>query len=257
MKLIGIPVSTSKPQYYINQAYADYVSGAGMIPLLLTPSMNNEALEVIVNGCDGLLLPGGGDMEPTYYGEDNIASYSVDLDKDNFERSLYDRFLKAAKPIFGICRGLQLIMREVLAENPKLEKNFTYFQHMNEHSIVNDLKIPRTVTSHSVNIKNSLYGKNNKGKDIIFVNSMHHQCVVMNKRLKIANDMVEVLATTDRGISRKESVNFAVVEAIRLSNIASDVMAVQWHPEELRDYALIQNFFGVNKKDYKVKEAVK
>jgi putative glutamine amidotransferase len=61
---IGIPMSESNTQYYINQAYVSYVVESGMSPVLITPGNNvAEILEL----CDGLLLPGGIDLDPTYY----------------------------------------------------------------------------------------------------------------------------------------------------------------------------------------------
>jgi putative glutamine amidotransferase len=253
MKTIGIPLSTSKTQYYINQAYVDYVVGAGMAPILIAPS---SGLDLAESMCDGLLLPGGVDLEPTYYRENNIASYNVDPEKDEFERKLLFKFISAEKPIFGICRGLQLIVREYLESNPKDEKWLGYFQHISGHSLVDKLSIPRTVCSHQVKVRSDLYGGSRKETEYRFTNSMHHQAILkIGKRPQ--NTKIQVVATTDVGLSKKEiAAGIRVVEGIRIKDGKANILAVQWHAEELKDYALLQNFFGVDTdKDLKAKAA--
>ena len=59
--------------------------------------------------CDGLLLPGGGDIDPVYYGEEMNGSDEPDRELDKAQRDILDAFVKAKKPILGICRGMQLI----------------------------------------------------------------------------------------------------------------------------------------------------
>ncbi len=58
---------------------------------------------------DALLLPGGGDLEPWRYGQENTASRGLDPERDAAELALLDRFTAAGKPVLGICRGLQTI----------------------------------------------------------------------------------------------------------------------------------------------------
>ena len=58
---------------------------------------------------DGLLLPGGGDIEPSRYGAENTGSVGIDLDMDAAQFAALDAFVRAGKPILGICRGLQLV----------------------------------------------------------------------------------------------------------------------------------------------------
>ena len=128
---IGIPMSASKTQYFINSAYVDYVEEANLEPVIITP---RNDMKLIAEICDGLLLPGGIDVEPTFYDEENIASYCVDRKKDDFERKAFVTFLTVGKPIFGICRGFQLIAREYMeATKPSLTGWLTYYQHINGH----------------------------------------------------------------------------------------------------------------------------
>jgi len=242
--IIGIPTSTSKTQYYINMAYVDYVEEAGLDPLLITPRNN---LGTIAKMCDGLILPGGSDLEPTHYGEDNIASYGVDAFKDDFERKALYAFVEQKKPTFGICRGFQLIAREYLLANPDEETWLSYYQHVNKHSLAESLSIPRSVPSHMVDCRADLYGGKKSDELTMFVNSMHHQALVADKRTSPPASKLKIVATTRVGMGSKEK-GF-VVEAFQLNTKGSRILAVQWHPEELRDYKLLQTFFGMKSKD--------
>lgn len=237
--IIAIPISTSKTQYFINQAYVDYVIGAGMEPVLI--SFGND-LNTVANVCDGLILPGGIDVDPTFYNENNIASISADIKKDTFEREALYAFIEAGKQVFGICRGFQIIAREYLRMNPHEETWLEYWQHANHHSLVDELSIPRTAFSHKVSYRSDLYGKGRK-KAVMFVNSMHHQVLVMTEQKEPEDSSIKILARTRTGVPRK-TVGY-IVEAFQIKNDKVKILAVQWHPEELKDYKLIQAFFGV------------
>ena len=239
--LIAIPTSVSKTQYYINQAYYDYVKGAGMEPILVAQGAN---LETIADLCDGLLLPGGIDIDPTFYDETNVASYSVDPAKDEFERDALYYFLKANKPIFGICRGFQLIAREYLRANPDEEGWLEYYQHLGSHSLVEGLNIPRGAFSHRVYYWPDLYGQKRKGKrKVMFVNSMHHQALLTLDKEGPEDADLKVLAVTTEGITKKMG-NSYVIEAFRIDNEHSRIQAVQWHPERFYEGESSQRLFA-------------
>jgi len=128
---IAIPIWKSGDglRYNINVAYIDYLKKAGYMPMMIMPENFDE-----INQCGGLLLPGGTDIDPIYYSDENIGSYGTDPEKDEFERQLLFAFIEAGKPIFGICRGFQLIAREFMLSHPKSEKFITFFQHVNDHN---------------------------------------------------------------------------------------------------------------------------
>lgn len=58
---------------------------------------------------DALILAGGGDMEPSLYGQENHLSEGIDLERDRAEFALLDAFTAAGKPVLGICRGHQVV----------------------------------------------------------------------------------------------------------------------------------------------------
>ena len=63
----------------------------------------------LASSCDGLLLPGGGDVDPAVYGQENCGSNPPDKARDEDELALFALFRAMNKPIFGICRGLQML----------------------------------------------------------------------------------------------------------------------------------------------------
>lgn len=252
---ICIPMSSSKTQYYINQAYADYVKEAGYQPVLLAPGAD---IDMFADVSNGLLLPGGIDLDPIYYGEDNYNSYSVDPEKDEFERNVLHAFRERGKPIFGICRGFQLIIREYLLRDPELDDFMAFWTHIGDHAQTSNQQLGRNVYSHYVDYRNDvLYGApKSEEYSAMPVNSMHHQCLVFDGKKE---DVVSVrgfrmAAWTARGLKAdKKRPHQVVCEAFSIRGWEAPILAVQWHPEELRDYELIRNFFGAEKP--KIKEA--
>jgi len=251
---IGITLSESKTQYYINQAYVDYVVTAGFEPVLLCP---NTDLEKSMSSVGGLVLPGGIDVDPIYYGSDNVASFRTDPAKDSFEREVLDIAMTRAVPIFGICRGLQLIALECMHNNSNIAKRLKFSQHIPNHNQVDDQNLERSNFQHHVNMNIGVLYGNAVGQDPTIerrpVNSMHHQCLVgtisSKKNLFIRGNNPEtglfMLAWTSRGLkSTKQDTHDVVVEAFCLSGFKSKILAVQWHPEEVNDTNLLTTFFS-------------
>jgi len=246
---ICLPVATSKTQYFINQAYTKYISECGFEPVLVTHE--NDAIKV-AEQCDGLLLPGGIDLDPIFYGEDNIASYTSDPIMDDYQRQLLYAFIGQNKKIFGICRGFQLIVREFLHHNEEFEQELVYYQEFPGHSIASKLSVLRSQPTHRIKYKpNLLYGeKDNKVRDL-FVNSMHHQAIMTEgmttkKKVKITYGQLTIAGWTEKGVDDKE--DGYVIEAVVIDS-GGGIKAVQWHPEEMMDTALLISFFGDKKED--------
>lgn len=252
---IGITMSESKTQYYINQAYMDYINEAGIQAFALT---KNNDVNMVVNMLDGLVLPGGIDIDPIYYGEDNYSSYGVDPEKDEFERRIFHEFRKAGKPIFGICRGFQLIVCEYLISNPNLTKFLNFLPNVADHNQVNEQQLNRGTYLHFVDfVPPLLYNKGDKSVDSMPVNSMHHQGLIADfgKKGVIGAEGFKMAAWTMRGLKTKrkknEKENTAVIcEAFRILDWGAPILSVQWHPEELMDIELIHNFFTEGNNNY-------
>lgn len=242
---IGIPMSSSKTQFFINQAYVDYVVKAGFTPILFTQLCDVE--NIVANNIDGLLLPGGIDLDPIYYGEDNNSSFSVDPEKDDFERKVFHLSRAKGIPIFGICRGFQLIAREYLLINPEMEKFVEFSQHIGAHNQVDGQQLNRNVYQHFVEfMPKNLYNSELDEVHNMPVNSMHHQCLLVNfgKQGVIGAKNFRMVAWTKRGIKQEKKTELDYVcEAFKITKWGSRILAVQWHPEELLDLKLIANFF--------------
>lgn len=244
---IGITIGRSEDKIKINAAYVDYVINAGYNPIILPVGSNHESM---VDICDAILLTGGIDLEPTYYGENNLASNYVDIERDEFERNVLYEAIAANKKVFGICRGFQLIVREFMRihENA-IPSSVSFYQHINDHSLASSRSIPRSVPSHSViyNAK-KLYGIDDDKNSSMFVNSMHHQALTMHDNalaITVGEDKLVSLAITTFGKPSKNKKE-VIVEAVDVTLMGGTLRGVQWHPEELNDVALLQHFLEHN-----------
>lgn len=150
---------------------------------------------------DGLLLPGGDDVEPSLYGQENKSSFNVDYQYDIDSIFAIKYFLSCNKPILGICKGLQII---------NVALGGTLLQDIKGH------KAAEEVCKHKVRetCKNRLstYYENE-----FFVNSIHHQAVD-----RLGEDL-KVTYLADDGM----------IEGIEHTN--KNLLAVQWHPERLQE----------------------
>lgn len=256
--IIALPVSPEEDKYTINKAYVDYVKTAGFHPMLVV--LENTP-KVVAASAGGLLLPGGKDIDPIYYGEDNWASSWCDPIKDAFERELFWEFVKLGKPIFGICRGFQLIAREYIFHNrdlviyPKKSQKtvadiLAFEQHIGDHSQTEMFRILRRNPSHFVVVRDDLlYGGEEKVPNYTSVNSMHHQYLHVHReddqlyRSTKVTPHMWLSAWTSRGLGDKE--RGVVCEGFVIRDwTPSKIAGVQWHPEEMMDVQLLQHHFG-------------
>lgn len=202
-----------------DRQYLRALREAGAAPLQMPLLHQDEAqLRSFYEQIDGLCLTGGADVDPAYYGEErHPLCQRGDRDRDLTELLLYRWACAEGKPIFGICRGLQLInvaaggtlYQDLAAQVPATIKH-DYFSNQPGH--------PRDLLVHEVHIHgDSLLGRILE-VERVQVNSMHHQGV---KRL--APGMTPVAFAPD-----------GVVEAFEAAD-GNFLLAVQWHPEELLD----------------------
>lgn len=150
--------------------------------------------------CAGLLLPGGGDLDPRLYGRVNTASEAPDPARDRTELALARRFLCAGRPILGICRGLQVL---------NVALGGTLVQDLPGHSRLNGGDRLHPVCALRGSRMERLYG----GR--FTVNSAHHQAVELPGR------ELRVTLRADDGTA----------EALEHGTLP--VLGVQWHPERL------------------------
>ena len=259
---IAIPLGPEDTQFRLNKAYIEYVDQAGYEPVAVVPQ--NVALDM-AQLCDGLLLPGGKDIDPIYYRESNWGSFGADSDKDDFERQLFWAFINYDKPIFGICRGFQLIAREYIkhmgheavtpAADEIVDNRLVFGQDIGGHDGPGAFNMFRNRPHHYVIARDDLLHGAEKKKAIqVPVNSMHHQYLHVNVASKSLVKLNKVTphmwatAWTIRGLDAEEAEEGVVCEGFTLKGwVNSRISGVQWHPEELKDYHLLHHFFGKSK----------
>ncbi|MCM1268615.1 MAG: gamma-glutamyl-gamma-aminobutyrate hydrolase family protein [Bacteroidales bacterium] len=164
-----------------------------------------------------LLLPGGGDITPAFFGQKDHGSRNVDTALDILQFTALSRFVADGKPILGICKGLQLINVHFggdLFQNIDTADSHKWIGYDQFHRVYHDSLSRRDFFYQ-------LYGFGTR------VNSAHHQAV---KRL--GDDLMTVCRAGD-----------GVIEGLIHRRLP--IMAVQWHPERMPDAkgdALLQYF---------------
>lgn len=210
LPLIGITTYHRDEREYVQlpAQYADAVRRAGGIPLLIQPG--EPHIEQLMDLLDGLILSGGGDLDPTSYTTDNHAEvYWVNEERDKAEFTLADAALEANMPLFCICRGFQLLnvklggslithipdaMPEAINHRQPPDKLYGPIEHAIE--VASDSKLADMMKTSKVKTA-----------------SWHHQAI---DRL---GDGLRIVAQAEDGI----------IEAVEMAD--KPVIAVQWHPE--------------------------
>lgn len=203
-----------KPAVLLPVNYAEQVAAAGGIPLLLPPL---PGVAGAVDRLDGLLLTGGGDIDPGRYGaEPHPRTTRVSGPRDAAELELLDAAAAAGLPVLGICRGMQLV---------NVARGGTLRQHLPADA--GHFAAPGTFGSHPVRVAAGtrlagIVGANGSGVD---VPTAHHQAID-----RIGDGLVAAAWTED-----------GVIEAVEPSATGeSFLLAVQWHPETGTDPRLIE-----------------
>lgn len=154
--------------------------------------------------CAGLLLAGGGDINPAFYGERRTCSYNIDIRRDRDEMELIRLFMVTGRPILGICRGIQILnvaLQGTILQNVKNTK-------LHRYSEKNGDQIHK-IRSSEHSFLRELYGNE------FSVNSAHHQAV------GVLADALNVSALSEDH----------VIEAVE--NREKKLYAVQFHPERM------------------------
>ena len=206
--VIAMPRMSTDPEPTVAQSkYMESLARAGARMRWVELSDPEQAVQDALT-CDGLLLPGGGDMDPKFYGQERIpACGEPNLLRDAAEPLLLRAFLAADKPVLGICRGIQ-VMNAVLGGD--LYQDIKPFEHLphNDH----------WAKVHTVTVRRGTLLSRILGQDTVLVNSQHHQAVD-----RVAPGFTLAALSED-----------GIVEAIEKPD-AGFCLGVQWHPEWLSD----------------------
>jgi putative glutamine amidotransferase len=188
--------------------YPTAIEKAGGLPLILPFSTDQALLTLMVEKVDGILFPGGIDLDPAWYNEEPVAGLEeVNRDLDIFQLALFQSCLAQKKPVLGICRGCQLINTAFAG---------SLFQDIDNQWQSPSLRHrgPDHDTLHLVALTpgsrlSALFGLE------VIVNSRHHQAI------KKAGRDLRVTAVAPDG----------VIEAVEHSSLP--IHLVQWHPERM------------------------
>ena len=206
--VIAMPRMSTDPEPTVAQSkYMESLARAGARMRWVELSDPEQAVQDALT-CDGLLLPGGGDMDPKFYGQARIpACGEPNLLRDAAEPLLLRAFLAADKPVLGICRGIQ-VMNAVLGGD--LYQDIKPFEHLPHNG--------HWAKVHTVTVRRGTLLSRILGQDTVLVNSQHHQAVD-----RVAPGFTLAALSED-----------GIVEAIEKPD-ARFCLGVQWHPEWLSD----------------------
>jgi len=212
---IGIPVRSISGRYVVNQNYVEALRRANAEAMMILPTTDLDSILPLLKG---ILIPGGGDVDPSLYDEENTLSDLIDPVIDRLDMSLIELALKHQLEIFGICRGQQIInvalqgsLIQDIPSSVKTELDHSYSEH---HTA--------PTQGHLIKVKAGSRLSTLLPPEII-VNSYHHQAIK-----KLAENC-SVSALSEDGI----------IEAIE----GPHLLAVQWHPERMIEDPLFQSLF--------------
>lgn len=218
--LIGITTSSQMlaGSFCLSRLYVEAVRSAGGVPVLIPAGEPDSS--TILSRLDGLILSGGGDLDPEIYnGRSHVTIYNVDRERDRSEISLAQLILSTNIPVLGICRGLEVL---VVATGGSL------IPHLPDE--VGEVVIHRAEQSlaaeHSVKMAANSRLAEIVGATELNVFSWHHQAA------KIVPQEWNVTAQAADG----------VIEALEHKHHPWAI-ALQWHPELAIHAPLQQRIF--------------
>jgi putative glutamine amidotransferase len=218
--VIGIPADhapspdtlISHPRWLLNETYVNAVYDAGGLPLILPilPEVPDQLIEML----DGVILSGGGDIDPVHFGrEQHPLASGISAERDDLELRMFRVARGAGLPILGICRGLQLInvaLGGTLVQDIPDQRvgSLQHGQHLDG--------LARDDVSHVVRLLAGSRIAAIFGATSIMTNSYHHQAV---------DELADGLTVTGHAED-------GTVESFEAPG-EPFLVAVQWHPETL------------------------
>jgi len=210
------------PAVLLPRRYSDMVIRAGGLPVLLPPS---DGVVGVLPRLDGLVLSGGGDLDPALYGaEPHAEAGAPNPVRDSAELALCRQALASGLPLLGICRGLQVI---------NVALGGTLHQHLPD-LVGNDSHSPEEsgYGSHKVSVASGAQLAAILGRSEAAVPTHHHQAIDRLGAGLVAS------AWTDDGVIEAVEFMQTPVEWQPGSATAPFMVAVQWHPEAGDDPSL-------------------
>jgi putative glutamine amidotransferase len=212
---IGVTRKNTGKQLKDDETYLRYhncvnKAGGESIDLLPTNTPSEDLIKEL--HLSGIVLSGGGDLDPDLYHEEKSSALKIDKDRDIFELNLVRIALRLDMPLFAICRGMQMLnvacRGSLLQDIP--EDKYRRHSGPKHTSEYHDVEVVKSSRLHAV-----------LGKQELQVNSRHHQGITP-KRL------------AERLVATAFAAGEDIVEAIEAPQMRW-VLGVQWHPERVED----------------------
>ncbi len=204
----------TEPANTVVLTYSSAVAEAGGIPVLL-PILNPEAVPGLIERLNGVVLTGGGDVDPSHYRLlEHSTVYGVDAARDEFELALARQIAETKLPVLAICRGLQVLNvalgGTLIVDIPtQVDGGFDHFRAGEDAKRAHQ----------ALRLEESCHLAGLFGTSELKVNSLHHQAVA-----EVAPGLHPVAWSED-----------GVIEAMEPDDDRWEMRGVQWHPEHLVD----------------------
>lgn len=207
--VIAMPqMNTSLIRFYMRTKYVQSLKRAGAKVRWIPWRANERDLKRLME-CDGLLMPGGDDIDPKHYGREREAKCGKSNPvQDSGELAVLETFLTTGKPILCICRGEQLMN---VYCGGTLHQDITDRQKCKHSDFAG-----RGKGCHKVSVMPGTKLHDILGSDVCFVNSMHHQAA----------------DTVPEGLAVSAVSEDGIVEGLEKKDHPF-FLGVQWHPEHM------------------------
>ena len=196
----------------VNDAYVRALQAAGLVPLIVPPSLDDDEVRSLVHGVTGIVLSGGEDVDPAMYGAArHSATQAPHTGRDATERALVLAARDARRPLLAICRGIQMLnvalggtlVQDLPSERPSAIRH-----------ACDDARDQRV---HGITVEPGSRLAAALGTTHLDANSMHHQAL-------------DRLAASLRASAHAPD---GVIEGVESTLDDWWMLGVQWHPEEL------------------------
>ena len=201
------------PNETISRGLFDAIIDAGGMPVMMPITDDEDVIQGYVDLCDGFVIPGGHSVDPARWGEEPSEGSAKDVspERDALEFPLVEKVIAADKPLFAICRGMQLLnvaMGGTLSQDLYGLPAREGMEHWRHGIILNNPAHPVEV------LEGTALARIMRGRAQIQTNSSHHECV----------------AEVGEGVRVDGYATDGVIEAIEVPG-KRFCLGVQWHPE--------------------------
>jgi len=213
------PLIGLTPSYYdhkemdrsiLGKSYTDSVQKAGGLPVLIPPIIDKVDLAQLIQKLDGIILTGGDDLHPKYYGEtsDPLTPKPFHLRRGEHDRYIFEYIWEHKVPTLAICLGMQEV--NVFLGGSRYQDIPAQIEDHVVHKIGDWFEARHEVTLEAGSFLHELTGQLK-----VDANSAHHQAI---------REVPEALRVTGRSADN-------IVEVLEPRDASIPLVAVQWHPE--------------------------